>query len=112
MDLLGIPVRFHHGYAEHGRWREVYTKDGSPLLGGEGWSVHPPSSLPGPLEEWLEKMVGIPIETMYPGQPLGTEEDLLCAMQQNALLAVDISHLYIQLKSGVLSKEILNRLYN
>lgn len=105
----------HHGFSWTARRRQVW-KDGQCLV--RAGSVHPPVRMQG-WERWLETWVaneegaGIPLpalETMYGDHLLGSGEELDRAMDLGVLLAVDVSHLWIQLQSGVLEPRTWLRL--
>jgi hypothetical protein len=98
--IEGARTRTHHGFA-HDRRRQPVWDGGRCLV--ESDSVHP-------CAEWREACGAPALETMYPGAPLGTGGDLTWAMDHGVLLAVDVSHLYIQWVQGVLTSEIWRRL--
>ncbi|MCO7223024.1 hypothetical protein [Pleionea sp. CnH1-48] len=52
------------------------------------------------------------LEVMYPGYWLGCFEEIQMAMSLNKPLAIDVSHLYIQLNAGVITQEQINRIYD
>lgn len=68
---------------------------GEPVAG-----VAPGAKLDGVLDE--ARRAGWALETMYPGQLLGTGAELRRAMAAGLDLAVDVSHLWIQRCAGVL----------
>lgn len=125
----GVPTRRHHGFSWT-RYRRTVWTSGRAAFVDAGRSVHPPvhgspsqgggpaaggesaescgesaegepgATLDGVLDE--AKRAGWALETMYPGQLLGTGAELRRAMAAGAGLAVDVSHLWIQRCSGVL----------
>ena len=95
------PTRTHHGYSDYKMLSRVWS-DNYALLGD--WdSVHPPTHAP---EMWLPE-AGFQhcLEVMYPGQPLGTGPAVRQALDAGLKLAVDISHIFIQITKGVMTKE-------
>ena len=95
----GLAIRTHHGFTAHAIRQSVWAPDGSPT--GEWDSVHP--LFRGP-DEWLPSAPSrFCLETMYPGQPLGSGLSIRRAMDLDLRLAVDVSHVFIQLEQGVLS---------
>jgi hypothetical protein len=99
----GLPFRTHHGFHFGARKVAVWSEQGRCLVGSH--SVHP-SEL-GLLED---PHAGPALETMYPGEALGTGEALERAMQDGLRLAVDTSHLYIQHCQGVLPAQTWRKL--
>lgn len=125
----GVATRRHHGFSWT-RYRRTVWRAGRAAFVDPGRSVHPPgheastdggmpagaepvaagegpvaagapgATLDGVLDE--AKRAGWALETMYPGQLLGTGGELRRAMAAGAGLAVDVSHLWIQRCSGVL----------
>jgi hypothetical protein len=108
IDLSGLQVRFHHGWSATARLRPVHDAGGRPHVGGRDWSLHPPQAA---ASGWMDAMGEIPVETMYPGEALGTGVELDEAMDRGLNLAVDVSHLYIQRCAGVLGDATLRRLW-
>ncbi len=97
----GVPVRRHHGFA-WSHYRRAVWRDGQPAFSDPGRSVHPPSD--GDLHAIVAASLAADwaLETMYPGELLGTGAQLREAMELGARLAVDVSHLWIQRSAGVL----------
>lgn len=99
-------TRTHHGFAPTAMRQEVWTETFE--LTGAWHSVHPPRAAS---HDWLPAAgANICIETMYPGQPLGSGEALSAAMDAGVRLAVDVSHIFIQREQGVLSDSMWRRL--
>jgi hypothetical protein len=105
-----VAVRTHHGYSPVAPRAQVW--DGLTLL-GDWQSVHPPKETePAEKRAFREMALGCPtvLETMYPGYHLGTGDDLEWAMDSGLPLAVDVSHIFIQLSAGVMSTKTWDRL--
>jgi len=111
--VRGAPTRRHHGFDFGTCKREVWTDDGTCVADAE--SVHPPraASRAGraivarrSVAAWLEALpAGAPLlETMYPGYLLGTGDEIRDAMRLGVPLAVDVSHVFIQLRAGVMDE--------
>ncbi len=105
----GVITRTHHGFA----WRERKT---ATWIGGacavESESVHPP--LVGDQLDWrtwFERAPRRPIlEVMYPGYALGTGDEVERAMDEGLALAVDVSHVFLQLAQGAMLARTWQRL--
>ena len=101
-----LAIRTHHGFTPQAIRRPVWAADGSPK--GQWNSVHP---LFGGADEWLPPTpTRFCLETMYPGQPLGSGQSIRRAMDLDLRLAVDVSHIFIQLQQGALSASDWNLL--
>lgn len=103
----GIPTRTHQGFTPYAMRQNVWAN--ASTLTGSWHSVHPPRDFgvnwfP---EENLRQQV---IEVMYPGRALGTGDDIDRAMQAGQKLAVDISHVFIQLTTGRMAFSTWQRL--
>lgn len=103
----------HHGFSWNKYNTCVWNETASCLVTSN--SIHPPllNSLSGKL--WQQKAENgdyrhLVLETMYPKYHLGNSEDLTWAMDEGFKLAVDVSHIYIQLQSGSLSTSVWQRL--
>jgi hypothetical protein len=76
-------------------------------------SVHPPK---GAGLAWVEGVghalaaEGVVFETMYPGYALGSGEEVERAMTLGWTLAVDVSHVYLQLRAGAMADATWRRL--
>ena len=102
-----LALRTHHGFDWEQRRRPVW--DGSQLLVNAD-SVHPPRS-EGAFDAWLDALDDPPaLEIMYPGEHLGCEREIARAMARGLSLAVDVSHAYIQLVQGALTRSGWRRL--
>jgi hypothetical protein len=113
-------TRRHHGFAFAARKREVWTADARCLVDAE--SVHPPQvdtsaaravevrGLGAWIAETQAREAAPLLETMYPGYLLGDGEALEVAMDAGARLAVDVSHVFIQLTAGAMRAATWERL--
>lgn len=110
---LTCPIRTHHGYTPHALRTRVWDKVGELLWKGD--SVHPPlrKELQMPeLWNWraLDEIV---VETMYPGYAwLNSGDAIELAMSRNIRLAVDVSHLAILSRHGLLSPMQCKRIFD
>lgn len=123
-------VRMHHGFAWAAYRRDVYDDQLRPVDIGRHHSVHPPplhpqtqprtpwrrqppSKTPPAFapKDWLEiaREEELLVETMYPGEALGTGDELDYALDLGVRLAVDISHLHIQQSAGALTRVQMRR---
>jgi len=101
-----IPIRTHHGFT-FTAMRKVVWSDGFEIT-GHWHSVHPPRKAP---QDWMPRSnTHVIYETMYPGYPIGSGDALERAMNIGLRLAIDISHIYIQLEQNVLSDKVWRRL--
>ncbi len=103
----GVSTRTHHGYTP-GEWRSKVWQGGA--LAWSGDSMHPPRRHEAP--DFMESISSLDVclETMYHDYWLGCGEEIEVAMSFGIKLAVDISHLWIQVCSGVISRSTLRRL--
>jgi sugar phosphate isomerase/epimerase len=108
----GVTTRAHHGFAWTMRRTETWSADGACLVASE--SVHPPKSdAPAAATwwQWFERAPVKPIlETMYPGYTLGDGEAIERLMDDGVVLAVDISHVFIQRTQGTMTEATWRRL--
>jgi len=108
-----IPFLTHHGFCWQALRQKVWNANARCRV--DSHSVHPPQA--GAVEpalwwKMLETTEDLPLlETMYPGYLLGTGAELERAMDLNLTLAVDVSHLHLQVCQGVLADDILRRLW-
>ncbi|MDA9003910.1 sugar phosphate isomerase/epimerase [bacterium] len=101
----------HHGFCWTALRRPVWGGNGQCLV--QSNSIHPPKESKVTQTQWLNILdnPSLPtLETMYPGYYLGNENDLEDAMAKKLSLAVDVSHVNIQLEQGVLNNAILKKL--
>ncbi len=117
--LAGVVTRTHHGYSERAYRRQVWSDDRRTCLVGAD-SVHPPRfETREDARAWVGALIGgeidLPkgtaLETMYGDYALGTEEEIRLAMEAGVLLAVDISHVYLQCVAGVAKPALLKDLF-
>jgi hypothetical protein len=108
-----IKIRTHHGFT----WRQLRTKvwddNGDRLVDSD--SVHPPLKNHPCAQLWKSRVeLGeyhhLILETMYPGYWLGNGEEVAWAIDLGLQLAVDVSHIYIQLCQGAMSEDVWKRL--
>ena len=95
--IAGIPTTTHHGYTPTAMRHRVWH-DGDIVTTSD--SIHPPKADDA---SWLWDYAvdDLPvIEVMYPGYALGTGSEIRRAMEAGMRLAVDVSHLFIQIQSG------------
>lgn len=115
LDEQRITIRTHHGFSAYRLRCKVWSDDGDCLVTSD--SVHPPlTNHPAQKLWWQRANSGdyhhLILETMYPQYLLGSGEELERAMDLGLLLAVDVSHIYIQFSQGSLSQSIWLRLQN
>lgn len=105
-----ISYILHHGFAWQGLRQAVWNDDGTCRV--RSHSVHPPQHKHPAAAHWLKQRLPafMAFETMYPGYALGDGQSLNQAMDQHLPLAVDVSHLWIQLQQNLLDKNTLDRL--
>lgn len=108
-------TRHHHTFDAHTIKRAIYASDGGMLRTHERWSVHPP--LPREridYELWFAHACEAPwaTEVMYPGEWLGTGDELSRAMDARMPLAIDISHLFIQRCARAIDDRTLARVFD
>lgn len=108
-----IKIRTHHGFS----WRQLRTKvwddNGNCLVDSD--SVHPPLKNHPCTKVWKSRVEEgdyhhLILETMYPEYWLGSGEELIRAMDLGLQLAVDVSHIYIQLCQGAMGEDVWKRL--
>lgn len=110
-----ITIRTHHGFYWDRLRCKVWSDDGDCLVASD--SVHPPLTNHPAQKLWWQRATSgnyhhLILETMYPQYLLGSGEELERAMDLGLPLAVDVSHIYIQLSQGSLSQSIWLRLQN
>jgi hypothetical protein len=102
-SLTGTTYRTHHGFSWVALRKQVWSSSNELLSTPD--SVHPPKSYVD-LTKYPEQV----FEVMYPGYYLGTGSEVELAMEQGVYLAVDISHVFIQVSSGAMSLSTWSRL--
>ena len=102
----GIAIRTHHGFTPGAMRKAVWSEHGALL--GDWHSVHPPQRVS---LDWLPPE-GAPVclEVMYPGLALGTGAAVDAAMDAGCTLAVDVSHINIQMQQGMIEARTWRRL--
>jgi hypothetical protein len=112
LERQQVSTRTHHGFHLKALKRRVWSKEADCLVNAD--SVHPPQIKDGIAETWKQKAergdYDRLLETMYPGYCLGCGEELSWAMDLGLKLAVDVSHIHIQLCQGVLDESVWHRL--
>ena len=102
----GMPIRTHHGFSPSAIRQQVWTEDLK--ITGIWDSVHPPRKAE---EQWMpDDIMNTIFETMYPGYPLGSGEAIRAAMDDRLPLAVDVSHVFIQLEQDAMDMAVWKRL--
>ncbi|GAB1543845.1 hypothetical protein NUACC21_65210 [Scytonema sp. NUACC21] len=108
-----IKTRTHHGFS----WRQFRTKvwgdNGDCVVASD--SVHPPLKNHPCAKLWKTRVAlgdyhHLILETMYPEYWLGDGEEVAWAMDLGLQLAVDVSHIYIQLCQGAMGEDVWRRL--
>jgi hypothetical protein len=110
-----VEIRTHHGFHWQGLRRRVWSKEADCLVKAN--SVHPPQTKDQISQIWQQKAEKgeyqhLLLETMYPGYCLGSSAEILWAMAIGLNLAVDVSHIYIQLCQGSLDLPTWQKLQN
>ncbi|MGZ3423302.1 MAG: hypothetical protein ACXVEE_35900 [Polyangiales bacterium] len=109
----GTTVRRHHGFSFEERVRAPWCDETGACL-CEAESVHPPKIGSGAALQWrawYEHAAQKPlIEGMYPGYVLGTGAELIEAMRDAMPLAIDVSHIWLQLRHGVMDEATWRRI--
>jgi hypothetical protein len=111
--VAATAVRTHHGYSPHALRAKVWDSDA--VLYGQTDSVHPPRR--GLEQAFFTRLEDgtygdVAFETMYPGYTLGDEASLRRYLATGQALAVDVSHLHLQIVAGVLSAQGAELVYN
>jgi len=111
VEASGVTVRRHHGFAFDARKTATWS-DGACVVASE--SVHPPQTdepTNAAWRTWFERAAAQPIlEVMYPGYALGTGDEVERAMDDGIVLAVDVSHVYLQRMQGAMTDATWRRL--
>ncbi|WP_374826965.1 hypothetical protein [Aerosakkonema sp. BLCC-F183] len=110
-----VSIRKHHGFHWEALRRKVWSETADCLVDAD--SVHPPQTNAGIADVWKQQAeqgnyAGILLETMYPGYCLGDGDRLSWAMDIQLELAVDVSHIYIQICQNALDNTVWERLQN
>ncbi|WP_019500814.1 hypothetical protein [Pseudanabaena sp. PCC 6802] len=106
-----IMARTHHGFNWQGIRQRVWNAELDCLVKAD--SVHPPHIKSNQNQAETERIwqrkaeqgnyQNILLETMYSGYFLGSDRQILWAMEIGLNLAVDVSHIYIQICQGTLN---------
>lgn len=106
-EAYSRPLRTHHGFTQYALRRPVWSE--AQELAGSWDSVHPPRGVdPGWLPDALPE--GTCLEVMYGTHALGTGRAVELAMDGGVRLAVDVSHVHIQLCQGAMEPSTWARL--
>lgn len=107
VDYQGVPTKTHQGFTPRAIRQEVWKDDQT--LTGHWDSVHPPRQINN---DWMpsEDLKDQIIEVMYPGRALGQGGAIEAAMANGQRLAVDVSHIFIQLIHGTMSEKTWQKL--
>ena len=102
-------TRRHHGFAWRARKAETWCHHACVV---DSESVHPPLAHEHTeWRAWLERASKRPIlEVMYPGYALGTGDEVERAMDDHLVLAIDISHVFLQIAQGAMNDRTWHRL--
>jgi len=103
-----ILIRTHHGFTPKAMRHEVW--DENHILNGQWDSIHPPRL--SELDWWpsTKSIATNCFEVMYPGQNLGNGISVDRAMDENLNLAIDVSHIHIQLTQETMTEMTWRRL--
>ncbi|MBA3397334.1 MAG: hypothetical protein H0T89_32205 [Deltaproteobacteria bacterium] len=109
--ISGVPTRTHHGFSYEARKTATWS-EGTCVVASD--SLHPPKLTDhanGNWRAWVESTPAPPIlEVMYPGYALGTGDEVERAMADGIALAVDVSHVYLQIMQGAMTEQVWRRL--
>lgn len=108
----GVPTMTHHGFCEVAYRQPVW--DGVALLVPSD-SVHPPRRDSVDPDEWFDANLRgdhgtTTMEVMFGDELLGNADEVDRAMDQGMPLAVDVSHVFIQLSQGQMGSRTWERL--
>jgi hypothetical protein len=110
IDYYDVKTRTHDGFSWV-RPRQKVWDDGELRVSSD--SVHPPvcGTEFGP---WVEGVAaaGVTVEVMYPGWLLGSDDELRAVMRLGVPLAIDVSHLYLQVAAGSVTSATLRQLFD
>ena len=103
------PTRRHHGFAWRARKAETWCNHACAV---DSESVHPPlADEHTEWRAWFDRAAQRPIlEVMYPGYVLGTGDEVERAMDDHLVLAIDISHVFLQIAQGAMRDRTWHRL--
>jgi len=113
-----ILIRTHHGFNWQGLRQRVWDSKANCLVSAD--SIYPPQIKSNATQAGIEKIwqqkaeqgnyQNILLETIYAGYLLGSDREINWAMEIGLNLAVDVSHIYIQLCQGSLNFSTWQRL--
>ena len=106
--LGALTARTHHGFSAHAWKQTVWRADGTCAVDSD--SVHPPVSTHPAADTWAPDATMPVLETMYPGNRLGTGAELDHVMSLGLPLAVDVSHVFMQRCAGAIGEATWKRL--
>lgn len=105
--LEGVETLTHHGYTPTALRHRVWH-DGAIVC--DSHSIHPPKASESAWL-WDHDVATLPvIEVMYPSYTLGSGREIRRAMEAGMRLAVDLSHLFIQLSQGAATQDDIDAL--
>lgn len=109
----GTRTMLHHGFSWWALRQPVWSTDGRCLVRNR--SVHPPRANEVAWDDFARTCecsaeAGLVFEVMYPGYHLGNGAEVEWAMDQKLSLALDVSHVHIQLEQGAMEQATWNRL--
>lgn len=97
-----LAIRTHEGFSYERRKAPVWDERGC-AIGSD--SVHAPKLDAFDFWSWVETSEGRrTLEVMPPGLHLGSGEEIRRAMAMELPLAVDVSHVHLQLEAGTMSR--------
>lgn len=106
--LKGVKTTTHHGWSPRAMRRKVWADR---ALVTHADSVHPPLERDACWFWELDPHTLPIIEVMYPSYTLGTGREIRRAMEARMRLAVDVSHLWIQLQSNACTQDDVDALF-
>lgn len=115
LELQGVLYRRHHGFCMEAMRQRVWDEQGHLLSDDD--SVHPPKLNTVPRSAWQAILDRAqepqPLyETMYPGYHLGSGQEIEDAMAAGLRLAVDVSHIHMQLHQNTMTQKTWLKLQN
>lgn len=105
--LAGVTTSTHHGWSPRAMRRPVWRDQ---ALVTDADSIHPPLARDAGWFWELDPETLPIIEVMYPSYTLGSGSEIRRAMDAGMKLAVDVSHLWIQLSSNACTKADIDAL--
>ena len=113
IEAAGKPLLVHHGFCWRAMRQAVWSGDGTCLVTKR--SVHPPArrQVPWPaFARFAERAHDreLVVEVMPPTHHLGQGAEVEWAMDRGLPLALDVSHVFIQIEQGVMPTRTWRRL--